>query len=90
MVLEIFNNGISESGILRCVADEDGGRADARLILATAFNHLQPPEDCSASSRMPAALATGVNLEAKMAASRRRFQLAVGRLLGRSATVNPY
>src|ERR1700741_1658136 len=40
-----------------------------------------PPDDCSASSRMPAGLATGVDLEARMSASGPRFQVAVGRLL---------
>src|ERR1700686_2840231 len=43
MVLEILDNGISDSGILRCVANEDGGRTTARPLVAVAFGHFWCP-----------------------------------------------
>src|ERR1700704_2305692 len=43
MVLEILGNGISDSGILRCVANEDGGRTTARPLVAAAFGHFWCP-----------------------------------------------
>src|SRR5580700_9017255 len=45
-------------GILRGVADENAGRATARLLVVTVFGHCQPPTG-AASSRMAYGLATG-------------------------------
>src|SRR5467141_3828413 len=43
MVLETLGNGISDSGILRRVANEDGGRTTARPLVAVAFGHFWCP-----------------------------------------------
>jgi hypothetical protein len=42
--LERSDQRVSYGGILRGVADEYCGRAAGRLILATAFDHLRPPD----------------------------------------------
>src|SRR5277367_188935 len=58
--LKCLDDGSRCGSILRGVADEYGGCADARLILATVLDHFQPPtDDCAASSRMLWVLATG-------------------------------
>jgi hypothetical protein len=52
-VLKLFDNGISDNGILRCLADEDGERL-------TALSHFRCPAAATASSRMLPSGMTGL------------------------------
>src|SRR4029077_6024913 len=85
MLLEILDNRIGDSGILRCVADEDGGRATARLLVAPAFRHFQPPAACSGmvTDAVPVSNRLGLRGRA-LTALRRRISVAGLPLLGRS------
>ena len=78
MVLEILDNGISDSGILRRVANEDSGRTTARSLVAAAFGHFWCPRPLRGIVAHALRIGNPGTLESRKSASGRSIRVAGG------------
>src|SRR5438034_1924874 len=85
MVLEILDNGISDNGILRRVANEDGGRTTALSLVAAAFGHFWCPRPLRGIVAHAFRVGNPGTLGSRKSASGRPIRVSGGPLEGRPA-----